>query len=229
VVQDHHRRRHRTREFEELEVLVVVVPRVVREPSLAQGGDARAEDGVARESVWRAAGDRKDIRLSGVRDRITNAAEEPTGCLRMRVEDVLEVGCPKIRVRDDATDQMCRIPLCFGGGECRLADRGERWWARTAVRDTTLDEDGLDYAVSRGDVLAQILQPVVELIIGRGPEVVVRVDDLEVGLKDNLVDQGVPLVSPSLRLRHRSAVSSLWPPRASRRGSRHQRWRSGRP
>ena len=91
VVEDHRGVGHGAGELEELLVLEVEVPRVVREASGAEAGDTGAERRIRGQPGGCAARDAEAGRGIGASERLADATEQSPARVDVRIENVVEV------------------------------------------------------------------------------------------------------------------------------------------
>ncbi len=192
VVEHHQGVRHRLRQGEELAVLVVVVPRVVREAARTEPLHTRTERGVLEQSLRRATRDHQTVAGLGPRQRIADPAEEPASGCDVRVEDLVEVRQPEVGLADQSGDQAAAA-LGRVRDELGLADRREIRRSGGAVGGVALHEHRLLDPVPTPHVGEQGVQLVREHAPAR-PQMMVRVDDALIGVDDVFDDQRAPRI-----------------------------------
>ena len=216
MIEDHHRVGDCAREREELAVLVVVVPGVVRQAAGTESRDTGAKGRILEQSRGRAARDHEAVGRFGSRQRVTDAAEESASRFDVCVEHVVEIREPQIGVADDARDQPAAA-LRLGGDELRLADGRQRGRPVGAVGGAALHEHGVLDPVPAADVGEQVGEAVRQR--SARPHVMVRIDDPLPGIDDRLVDERSPLVGAGDRRAHDRELYQLPCRRASVRSA----------
>ena len=200
MVEDHHRVRHRAGQCEELLVLEVVVPGVVREVAGTEPGDAGAERRIFGEPGRRLTRDCELAGSLGARQRIADPAKQSAAGFDVRVEHVIEVREPQVGVGDDAGDHALAL-LGRGGREFGLADRRELGGSVGAIGGAAFDEHRLLDTVAASEVGLELRERVRERAAGR-PEVVMRVDDPLTGIDHLFLDERAPRIRAGRRSAH---------------------------
>ena len=132
-----------------------------------------------------------DDRARVPRPRVAHAAEAPAAGPDMRLQHRLhavaerEVG-EAHDARGDARRPVgaARAHRRHAGDELGLAHGPHLLGARGAIHRMALDEDGGDDVVPGADVVEELVQEIA--VVGPLPQVVMRVDDGQVGLEDRL-------------------------------------------
>ena len=173
---------------------------------------------------------------------MTDAAEQPLPGLGVGVEDLVEVGAvAQVGVRDDAGDgrgvgEPCPERRGLLGHVLGLTDAPQVLGPVGPVARVAFHEHRRHHVVPRPRVGAEVVEPVAaqEAAPG-GPEMMVGIDDLDVGIDDLLGHLREPLRGTGLhddaRLRRaadrrgrRASGCRRW----CRRGARTRRGRAGR-
>ncbi len=185
-------------EFDELLVLIVVVPRVVRQAAFAESSHAGLERFIEVQARRCAPGDRQDLGMQRVRSGVTDAAQSTVGRVRVGGEGLVEmVGIGEVDVRDDPTHHLAVRRFGRRRDEHGLTDRSQMLGPVAPVVRVALDEDRVDDVVPRRQVGLEFGQPVRQRAALR-PEVVVRIDDRQIGVDHVLDHRCQPLLGSGL-------------------------------
>ena len=113
-------------EFHELRVLIVVVPRVVRQAAFAELSHTGLERLVQVQARRRPPRDRQDLRMQRMRPRVTDPAESTVGRVGVGGEHFVEmVGIGEVDVRDDPAHHLAVGRFGTGRDELGLTDRSQ--------------------------------------------------------------------------------------------------------
>jgi hypothetical protein len=147
---------------------------------------------------------------------MADAAEAPASGPDVSLQHLAHAGAEhQVGMADDAGADPGRAVAAGGAhrrdavGELRLADRTERLRPLGAVHGAALHEDGGDDSVALPQIRQQLRQQVAPA--GTVPEVVVRIDDGQVGLQRLLGAAGKPLLAHRDVVRVRAGAAHLGP------------------
>ena len=230
----------------------MIEPRVERVPEPRQHREALAEFRVAEHAGHRRIARIAHLRIVVPRGDVADAAEAPAAGAHQRLEHRLDAAAEhQVGMSDDAgagADLAVDAARRHRGDavdELDLADRLHLLRPVGALHRARLHEHGREDVVAAVGVGEQIVEQVAPALAI--PQVMMRIDDRQVGLEDRLLAPGEPVVADveivrglgrALRLRHgtlpaarvtppRSALPAARRARRRRRGSRTARSSSG--
>ncbi len=198
MVQDDGRLGEPPRQVGQFGDLRVIDPGIERQTQRRQLREAFTEGRIGHH-----VGRRRRQRCAGGRigvphRRKADAAKAPATSAQMRLEHGLDLAAQQqVGVADDAGGHPARPVRAAGAEGCRavdelgLAHRAQRGRGVLVVHGVGLDRDGGANVVAGGQVAQHVLHEVA--VAGVIPQVVVGVDDRQLGLEDLLLLQGQPL------------------------------------